>query len=190
PFPVVEHPLRAPWRGRRAPPDFSDYPSECWKAFGYPLAVIGPLTTSCPNDIISGISHFLFHSLSVPILLSSLHTAPTNANILQQTATNTNSWVSVRQQLVFVGHCRVLSEEFNITCSVGLGKVAECLPNEHSDSSQLGSTRVHNILELSWMSLLCWLSASLLKKNDILSLFIDLPYGIGSPNKRVSRRDT
>src|SRR4029434_2508560 len=39
---------------------------------------------------------------------------------------------------------------------------------QHSDSSsagsQLGSTRVHNILELSWMSLLCWLSASLLKK--------------------------
>src|SRR4029434_636473 len=82
----------------------------------------------------------------------------------QHSPTNTNSWVSVRQQLVFVGYCRVLSEEFNITCSVGLGKVAECLPNEHSDSSQLGSTRVHNILELSLMSLLCWLSASLLKK--------------------------
>ena len=48
---------------------FSDYPSECWIAFWYPLAVIGPLTTSYPKDIISRILHFLFHSLSVPILL-------------------------------------------------------------------------------------------------------------------------
>ena len=54
---------------RRAPLDFCNF-------FGYeriatdtPLAVIGPLTKSFPNDIISGISHFLFHSLSVPILL-------------------------------------------------------------------------------------------------------------------------
>src|SRR4029434_8049808 len=49
---------------RRAPLDFCNF-------FGYeriatdtPLAVIGPLTKSFPNDIISGISHFLFHSLS------------------------------------------------------------------------------------------------------------------------------
>ena len=68
-FSDVERPLRAPRQARRAPPNFSNCPSECRIAFGYPLTVIGPLTTSFPNDILSGISHFLFHSLSVPILL-------------------------------------------------------------------------------------------------------------------------
>ena len=50
------------------------------------------------------------------IVLSSLHTAPTNGNILQLTPTNTNSRVSVRVQ-------HVQSDR------VGSGKVGECLTN-------------------------------------------------------------
>src|SRR4029434_6609725 len=51
-----------------------------------------------------------------------------------------------------------------------------------SDISQLSSTRVHNILELSWMSLLCWLSASLLKKKRYHKSIYRLAY----PNERFS----
>ena len=36
------HPLRAPRRALRAPPDFPDYPSARPLFYGYPLAVIGP----------------------------------------------------------------------------------------------------------------------------------------------------
>ena len=48
--------------------DFSNYSSACWRAEGLPLAVIRPLTTSFPHDVISRISHFrtskfLFHYL-------------------------------------------------------------------------------------------------------------------------------
>ena len=96
-------------------------------------------------------------------VLSSLHTAPTNANILQQTPTNTNSRVSVGQQFVFVGHCRVLSGEFNMFSRIGwscsTSDQCEAVSNKlrRSDNSlprQLGLTRVHNILELSLMSIL------------------------------------
>ena len=91
----------------------------------------------------------------------------------QHSPTNPNKHQQLGQRAAAVGVC------WSLSGTVGLGKVAECLPNVErfptflSDSSQLGSTRVYNILEFSWMSLLCLLSASLLKKNDTLSLFID-----------------
>src|SRR4029434_8406240 len=95
--------------------------------------------------------------------------SPTNANKRQQSGQCAPAVGVNWRMLAFVGYCRKSS-----TCSVGSGKVGECLPNVErfptSDSSQLGSTRVHNILELSWMSLLCWLSASLLKKTISLEI--------------------
>ena len=89
-----------------------------------------------------------------------MHTAPTNANILQQTPTNTNSRVSVGQQFVFVGHCRVLSEEFNMLLK--FSDIGYKTPWNHSIIIFLSQISGHILLlcysfyYISWWHCLPW----------------------------------
>src|SRR4029434_1231965 len=93
PFPVVERPSE-PFGELDGHPRA---PLDSCNVFGYeriatdtPLAVIGPLTKSFPNDIISGISHFLFHSLSCSYSViecgSAKYSCPSPACVRQSSA--------------------------------------------------------------------------------------------------------
>src|SRR4029434_4788288 len=120
--------------------------------------------------------------------------SPTNANKHQQTPTNTNKHQQLGQCAPAVGVCCPLSGTVGRVQHVQSDwvKLQNVCPMQRdfkhsdssSDSSQLSSTRVHNILELSWMSLLCWLSASLFKKKRYHKSIYRLAY----PNERFSRQ--
>src|SRR4029434_4081084 len=88
----------------------------------------------------------------------------------QHSPTNGNKHQQLGQRAPAVGVCWSLSGTVGRVQHIQLDwiKLQNVCPmkrdfqhsDSSSDSSQLGSTRVHSILKLSWMSLLCWLSAS------------------------------
>src|SRR4029434_8236503 len=78
------------------------------------------------NVITNDFSHTYLFSPNVPYTTACTlpRQTPTSSNKRQQTPTVGSACASSWCLLVIVGYCQKSS-----TCSVGLGKVAECLPN-------------------------------------------------------------